>query len=439
MRITLAFRIATLVAANAVGALLLGALAVRVGEGLHIPLVASVGGALLVATGMAAWSAHLVTRRVTRTMMVVANGVRGLRENDLSLRLAATGSDEISELINLYNDVAEVLRTQRSNLYQRELLLDTILQGSPMAVVLTNPADRVVFANSSARVLLAEGRRFEGRRFAEIVAELPPSMREIVEAGQESIFTLRGGERDETFHYVRRVFYLNTQRHTLNMLQRLTPELRRQELDVWKRVIRTINHELNNTIAPVSSLFHSARAVQRKPEHAHKLDEIYDTIEERLAFLREFLESYAQFARLPLPRKETVSWRALLDDLRRLYPFREEGMLPAAGIFDRTQLQQVLINLLKNAHESGSAPEEIVVSVTPAAGGATLRVLDRGSGLSDDALRQALLPFHSTKPAGTGIGLALSNEIIEAHGGRLAIQRREGGGTVVTCWLPDAL
>jgi two-component system, NtrC family, nitrogen regulation sensor histidine kinase NtrY len=439
MRITLAVRITTLVAANAAGALLLGAVAVRVGQGLHIPLVASVGGALLVAIGIAAWSAHLVTRRVTRTLMVVANGVRGLRENDLSLRLAATGSDETSELVTLYNDVAEVLRTQRSNLYQRELLLDTILQGSPMAVVLTNPADRVVFANSAARVLLAEGRRLEGGRFAEIVSGLPPAMREIVDGGEESIFTLRSDERDETFHFVQRVFYLNTQRHTLTMLQRLTPELRRQELDVWKRVIRTINHELNNTIAPVSSLFHSARAVQRKPEHAHKLDEIYDTIEERLAFLRGFLESYAQFARLPLPRKETVSWRALLDDVGPLYPFREEGTPPPAGSFDRTQLQQVLINLLKNAHESGSVPEEIVVSVTPAAGGTTLRVLDRGCGLSDDALRQALLPFHSTKPAGTGIGLALSNEIIEAHGGRLAIQRREGGGTVVTCWLPDAL
>src|ERR1700719_982999 len=98
MRLPLTLRITTLVAANAVGAVLLGAVAVRVGEGLHIPLVVSVGGALLVAIGIAAWSAHLVTRRVTRTMMVVANGVRGLRENDLSLRLAATGSDEISEL-----------------------------------------------------------------------------------------------------------------------------------------------------------------------------------------------------------------------------------------------------------------------------------------------------------------------------------------------------
>lgn len=424
--------------ANTAVAVLLGAVAVRVGEAVHIPMVVSVGSALLVAIGLAAWSAHLVTRRVTRTMMVVANGVRGLRENDLSLRLAVSGNDEISQLIALYNDVADVLREQRSSLYQRELLLDTILQGSPMAVVLTNPADRVVFCNAAARSLLSGGRRFEGHKFAEVIAVLPPSMREIVEGGEESIFTLRGDERDETFHYVRRVFYLNTQRHTLFMLQRLTPELRRQELDIWKRVIRTINHELNNTIAPISSLFHSARTVQRKPEHAHRLDEIYDTIEERLAFLRGFLESYAQFARLPLPRKQTVSWQELLDDVRVLYPFREEGSIPATGFFDRAQLQQVLINLLKNANESGSVPEEIIVIVTPAAGGTMLRVLDRGSGLTDDALRQALLPFHSTKPAGTGIGLALSNEIIEAHGGRLAIQRREGEGTVVTCWLPDA-
>jgi nitrogen fixation/metabolism regulation signal transduction histidine kinase len=428
-------RITLLVCANALFDLALGYVAARV----PFPLVVTAPVALALALLVAVTTAHATARRVTRALAVIANGVRGLRENDLSLRLSASGKDEIAELVTLYNDVAEVLRAQRSDLYQRELLLDTILQGSPMAVVLTNPADRVVFANIAARDLLGGGKRFEGRKFAEIVAELPSPAREIVEGDAESIFTIHSDEHDETFHFVRRLFYLNTQRHTLTMLERLTPELRRQEVGVWKRVIRTINHELNNSIAPISSLFHSARAVQRKPEHAHRLDEIYDTIEERLAFLREFLESYAQFARLPLPRRETASWPALLDDVGRLYPFRVEGTPPATGVFDRAQLQQVLINLLKNAYESGSAPEEISVFIGSAERGTIVQVLDRGSGIAADALRQALLPFHSTKPAGTGIGLALSNEIIEAHGGRMTLQRRDGGGMNVGFWLPNDL
>jgi nitrogen fixation/metabolism regulation signal transduction histidine kinase len=437
MRFSLSLRIAVITCANALAAALLGALALRVSLSLHVPLIATFPLALAIIVLLAVWSANLATRRVTRTLMVVANGVRGLRENDFSLRIAARGNDEVSDLIALYNDVAEVLRAQRSDLYQRELLLDMILQGSPMAVVLANPADRVVFANLAARELLGGGRRFEGRRFAEVVAELPVSLREIVEGRNESIFTIRLDDRDETFHFLLREFYLNTQRHTLTMLERLTPELRRQELGVWKRAIRTINHELNNSIAPISSLFHSARTVQRKPEHAHRLDEIYDTIEERLAFLRDFLESYAQFARLPAPRKESVRWQGLLDDVGVLYPFRIEGTPPATGRFDRAQLQQVLINLLKNAHESGSPKEEIVVAIVATSDGTGFRVLDRGSGMDDDTLRQALLPFHSTKPGGSGIGLALSNEIVEAHGGRMVIQRREGGGVGVGVWLPE--
>lgn len=432
MRVSLGTRIIALVCANAVVDVGLAIVAAR----LPFPLVVTASAAVAVALVLAVITAQMAMQRVTRTLMVVSNGVRGLRERDFSLRLTQTGNDEVSELIGLYNEVAEVLRSQRSDLYQRELLLDTILQGSPIAVVLANPADRVVFANVAARDLLGGGKRFDGRRFSEVAAELPAAMREILLTGEESIFSVGSGDHDETFHYVRRTFYLNTQRHTLTLIERLTPELRRQELAVWKRVIRTISHELNNSLAPISSLFHSARTVERKPEYAHRLDEIYDTIGERLTFLRTFLDSYAEFARLPTPRKETVRWQPLLDDVAALYFFRVEGEPPETGVFDRAQLEQVLINIVKNAHESGSEPEEIVVSIAMAAGGITVRVVDRGCGMSEEELRQALLPFHSTKQGGTGIGLALSNEIIEAHGGRLVLQRREGGGTVVSFTLP---
>jgi signal transduction histidine kinase len=91
---------------------------------------------------------------------------------------------------------------------------------------------------------------------------------------------------------------------------------------------------------------------------------------------------------------------------------------------------------VKNAHESGSAPEEIVVSVQRAAQETVLRVVDRGRGMSEEVIRQALVPFYTTKPAGSGLGLPLCNEILEAHGGRMRLQGREGGGSSVTCWVP---
>jgi signal transduction histidine kinase len=109
-----------------------------------------------------------------------------------------------------------------------------------------------------------------------------------------------------------------------------------------------------------------------------------------------------------------------------------------AGHFDPAQLQQVLINLLKNAAEAGSPPGTVTLSVSAGPEGARIEVRDRGAGMSDEVLRQALLPFYSSKPAGTGLGLPLCREILEAHGGWIRIAGRSGGGVVVTCWLPPA-
>jgi two-component system, NtrC family, nitrogen regulation sensor histidine kinase NtrY len=107
------------------------------------------------------------------------------------------------------------------------------------------------------------------------------------------------------------------------------------------------------------------------------------------------------------------------------------------GHFDPAQMQQVLLNLLKNAYEAGSAEDEVKVSVHRTVDGASpVRVLDRGRGMDDEVMKRALLPFYSSKPAGTGLGLPLCQEIVEGHGGRLRVQARPGGGLVVTCTLP---
>lgn len=126
----------------------------------------------------------------------------------------------------------------------------------------------------------------------------------------------------------------------------------------------------------------------------------------------------------------------MIDAARPLYAFQVDGSPQLECNIDRTQMQQVLINLVRNAHESGNDENEIVVSIQRAANDCVLRVLDRGRGMSEEVMRQALVPFYSTKPGGSGLGLALSNEIVEAHGGRMHLQAREGGGTVVTGWLP---
>lgn len=405
--------------------------------GLDVPAVAAWAVAALVAIPAVLWSAHVVVSRVAELHAVLGNALRAFHDGDFSLRLAARGDREIAELKRLYNDLADTVSADRRALYEKEILLDTILQRTPVAVVLLNPARRVIYSNAAARELLGEGRRIDGRLFDDLVSDARASLRDALSVPSDAIFRADDGGREETFHLTQRVFHLNAQEHRLVLIERLTQELRRQEVEVWKKAIRTINHEINNTVAPISSLFHSARRANETPQYREKLTEIYDLIGERLQYLQSFLESYARFARLPDPRKERSSWGDLLDQVGALYPFRLDGHPPPDGFFDRAQMEQVLINLVKNAHESGSDRGEIVVSIHRAGHDDVVRIFDRGRGMTEEVMRQALVPFYSTKQGGSGLGLALSNEIVEAHGGTMRLDMREGGGTVVTCWLPN--
>jgi two-component system, NtrC family, nitrogen regulation sensor histidine kinase NtrY len=401
---------------------------------LGVPGAAFVG--VFLSVPVVLWCARFLAGSVERSLAGLDDGLRAFRDSDFSVRLASREGDGAAGLKHLYNDVADLLRGQRNEVYQKELLLDTILQRTPIAVMLVNAGDRIVYTNAAARELFSHGARLDGRHFSEVVDGLAEAFRGAVATRADAIVTVTTDGQDETFHLSQRTFQLNTVGHRLLLVERLTAELRRQEIAVWKNAIRVINHELNNTIAPISSMIHSARIAQERPEHRHRLGEIYATIEERLAFLRSFLESYAQFARLPSPRRERTSWRDVLDDVRALYPFRAEGTVADEALIDRAQMQQVLINLVKNAHESGSDSADIVVSIQRAVDGTLVRVLDRGQGMPEVVMRNALVPFYTTKPNGSGLGLPLCNEIVEAHGGRMRLQGREGGGTAVTCWVP---
>ncbi len=343
-----------------------------------------------------------------------------------------------------------ILRDERSAIRQRELLLETALYRSPVALVLTNQIQRVVYANPEARRLFMGGEKIEGRRFEDILAGCPGALRDTLSRGGDGLFTVDDDREPETFHLSRRRFQLNRQSHTLYLVRRLTHEFSREEARIWKRVIRIISHELNNSLAPISSLVHSAGILAERPAERERLPRIFAAIEDRVSHLTNFLGGYARFARLPKPKKEEVAWQDLLDSVRRLYPFEifhlhasgatRNGATPTtAGVFDRAQIEQVLINLLKNAHEASPGKAEVTVRLGEApSGGTRIEVLDRGTGMDEEVMRQALLPFFSTKKDGVGVGLPLCREILSEHGGKLSLHNRQGGGLAATCWLPPA-
>jgi nitrogen fixation/metabolism regulation signal transduction histidine kinase len=367
--------------------------------------------------------------------------VASYRDGDFSFSLRWQQNDELADLVRAHNALGQVLREQRLGLVQRELLLDTMVQNTPVAMLLvagaaSSGSGTIVYANAAARQLLAQGRKLEGHQLDQVLAQATPELREALARGGDGLFSAGEAELEEVYHLARSAFSLNGRKHDLLLLRHLTTELRRQEVQTWKKVIRVISHELNNSLAPLASLAHSGAELVRRGQ-TERLPQILETIGERTRHLESFILGYARFAKLPTPRLEACAWDAFVERLAAQVRFRLGGELPAEPAhIDPAQMEQALLNLLKNAHESGSRPDAVELHVRRVQDALRIDVLDRGSGMNDAVLTNALVPFYSTKRSGTGLGLALAREIAEAHGGRITLGNRDGGGLAVTLILP---
>lgn len=402
-------------------------------------MLTAAGITLLIVGPAALLAAHGLVRPYLAMLRALGGTVHSYRDGDYSFGMHWRRNDEMGDLVDAHNELGTVLREQRLDLVQRELLLDTMVQNTPVAMMLVDAAGKIVFANISARQLLNDGRRLEGIGLEDLLTRTFESLREALERGGDGLFTVRAPEEsaeEDIYHLSRRVFTLNARRHELLLLRHLTSELRRQEVQTWKKVIRVISHELNNSLAPIASLAKSAGELLRRGS-SQRLPEILGTIEERARHLERFIEGYAKFAKLPAPNKQPVQWAGFVEALRMQVSFQLAGELPdAPAQFDSSQMQQALLNLLKNAHESGSKAEDVCLSVRRTGDMLAVEVADRGSGMTETVMSNALVPFYSTKRTGTGLGLALAREIAEAHGGRIALNNREGGGLSVVLFLP---
>lgn len=317
-------------------------------------------------------------------------------------------------------------------------LADLAADLTPDALLLYEEDGRIAYANATARNLFFEGADPSGENFLRLVGRAPNALSSALLGQSARLITLVVDDRHETFSVSRQAHHVGDRELTLLVVQNLTREVSQREVETLKNVVRVLSHEVNNSLAPIASLVHSARKLAGRPELSAKLDAAFDTIGERARHLQGFIEGYARLARLPAPHAQAVNLEKFLDHLRSLYP---EARIPAAagvsGWFDPTQIEQVLINLFKNAVEAGSAPSDVELVIDDASDGVTrMEVRDRGSGFSEEALASAFTPFFTTKSGGSGMGHALCREIVHAHGGSIGIANRKDGGGRVTLELP---
>jgi nitrogen fixation/metabolism regulation signal transduction histidine kinase len=370
-----------------------------------------------------------VRERVERPLQTISNLLAALREGDYSIRArGARGGDALSEVMFEVNELGGTLREQRLGALEATALLRTVMAEIDVAVFAFDGEQRLRLVNRAGERLLAQpAERLLGRRAGELgLAECLDG-----EAARILRKTFPGG--DGRWGVRRGTFREHGLPHQLLVLTDLSRALREEERRAWQRLIRVLGHELNNSLTPIRSIAESLESlIACEPPPADWRDDMsrgLAVIASRSAALSRFMESYSRLARLPQPRLQPLevgAWVRRVAGLETRMPVRVEPGPEVTINADGDQLDQLLINLVRNAVDAAlETGGGVSVSWARANGQLEVWVDDEGPGLSNTA--NLFVPFFTTKAGGSGIGLVLSRQIVEAHGGSLTLENRPDG------------
>jgi nitrogen fixation/metabolism regulation signal transduction histidine kinase len=376
--------------------------------------------------------------RVQRPLQTISNLLAALREGDYSIRARGSGVDDSLGLA-LYevNALADVLREQRLGAVEATALLRHVIQEVDVAIFTFDQDQRLRLVNRAGEQLLGPAARVLGRTAAELgLADClhgeVPRTAEVPIAGRPGRWEVR-----------RSGFRREGRPHQLVVLSDVSRALREEERQAWQRLIRVLGHEINNSLAPIRSIANSlARALDRSPTETGGADDLRSglaVIASRSDALSRFMTAYSRLARLPRPTLAPVDLAALVRRVAGLetrLPVQVMGGPRVTVQADSDQLEQLFINLVGNAADAAlETGGGVRVGWSAAADRVGVWVEDDGPGLSETA--NLFVPFYTTKPHGSGIGLVLSRQIAEAHGGALTLtNRREARGCVARLTLP---
>ena len=371
--------------------------------------------------------AFSLREKVVRPLQTVANLLAGLREGDYSIR-AHTGQrseDALAEIGVEVNALEAILRGQRLDAVEATALVRKVIAVIDVAVFAFDAEGKLRLVNRAGEMLMARpAERLHGRSAIDLGLEdclIGDSPRTVQRSFPGK--TGRWGLRRSTFRE-------GGLPHQLLALADLSQALREEERQAWQRLVRVLGHELNNSLAPIKSMAGSLSSLLKRDPRPEDWDEDMarglQVINSRTDSLTRFMAAYASLARLPEPRLQSVNLSALINRVARLENRLEVQVMGGPELVldaDPDQLEQLLINILKNAVEAaGEHQGGVAMEWKRIASRVRISVLDEGPGLPNTA--NLFVPFFTTKPRGSGIGLVLSRQIAEAHGGSLSLYNR---------------
>jgi nitrogen fixation/metabolism regulation signal transduction histidine kinase len=412
----------------------------------------------LVVAGAIAYQVVGIVRYVEKTTRDLTRFLDSVRYADFSQGFTSDGRGPLFDrLRDAFREVTSEFRRIRAEKEEQVRYLENVVQHIGIPLLSFGDDGTVELMNRAARRLLRTGPIRNIEALSDVSPELVEHLRTL-DSGKQAM--VRVAEEDRTLQLAVNVsrFRLRGKAHAIASIQDLRNELEEKEMEAWQQLTRVLTHEINNSVAPISSLASTAHRLledvataessdngQVDDETATDIREAVDTIERRSKGLISFVESYRSFTKIPNPTFKVIGAEELFEDVRRLLRVQIEDHNLTCEIHvdppsleitaDPELIEQVLINLTLNAMQALEGQDDARIELCARIDRRSrpvLQVRDNGPGIPPDVQEKIFVPFFTTKEDGSGIGLSLSRQIMRLHGGTLSVRSEQGTETVFT-------